>query len=229
MLVSGTGTGIGKTHLAEALLLALRKQRAVVGWKPVESGVHPGNIGDDQIRLSLASTPGSRMPGTAHVALEHGVSPHLAAERANIVLPWENWMYFARSFAEGDVGLVVELAGGLFSPLSLVEDNADLARRLGAELTDAKLLLCAPDRLGVLSEVHSALLAAAQVDVHVDAVVLMSPSAPDASTGSNRLELERTLRRRRGPSPRVFGPMPRMGTAELADRPELMELAAFSS
>ena len=228
VLVTGTGTGIGKTHLAEALLLELRRQHTMVGWKPVESGVSAGSMGDDQARLTAASTPHVRVPGAAHVALPFGDAPSLAAERAKSVLPWDIWMHFARSFVDGDTGLVVELAGGLFSPLTLSEDNADLAGRLLSELPRAKLLLCAPDRLGVLSEVRSALLAATQVDLRVDAIVLIAPSEPDASTGTNRRELERTFPRR-VPPPTVFGPMPRMPVSELSEHPLLLELARFSS
>ena len=56
IVVSGTGTGIGKTYLCEALLTALRASgRQVVGIKPVETGLNePGP--SDALRLDRASS-----------------------------------------------------------------------------------------------------------------------------------------------------------------------------
>lgn len=213
ILVSGTGTGIGKTHFADALLRALARTMPVVGWKPVESGA-ASDVGDDQARLSCASTPGLPRPGRAHVALPEGISPHLAAERANISLPWDNWMYYAHSFGAPDApALVVELAGGLFSPLSITEDNARFALRLREHTEEARLVLCAPDRLGVLHEVRSTVLGAAHTGLAIDAVMLLAPEIADASTGTNKRELERTLM----PRVPIFGPLPRGPADDLAN------------
>ena len=72
VVVSGTGTEIGKTHVTAALTRALATLAPVVALKPVESG------GDADARaLSLAC-------GVANapcVALADPVSPHLAARR----------------------------------------------------------------------------------------------------------------------------------------------------
>lgn len=212
ILVSGTGTGIGKTHFADALLRALARRMPAVGWKPVESGA-ASDVGDDQARLSRASTPGLPRPGRAHVALPDGISPHLAAERAGASLPWDDWMHYARSFGAPDApALVVELAGGLFSPLSITEDNARFALNLRAHRPEARLVLCAPDRLGVLHEVRSTVLGAAHTGLAIDAVMLLTPDTADASTGTNARELERTL------TPRIpiLGPLPRGPAEELA-------------
>jgi dethiobiotin synthetase len=81
--------------------------------------------------------------------------------------------------------LVVETAGGVFSPLSATATNLDLAR----ELEPATWLLVAPDRLGVLHDVTSCLEAMATLGRRPDWLILSAPADPDPSTGSNAQEL----------------------------------------
>lgn len=233
LVVTGTGTGIGKTHLAESMVRALRQTRAVIGWKPVESGVTGGTIGPDQARLTTASTEGSRTPGGAHLALREGISPHLAAEREGASLPWAQWMRFARSFARADEALVIELAGGLYSPLSLTDDNASFIRWLRTEVGLAPtVVLCAPDRLGVLHDVRAALLAAEARSLAIDTVVLIRTDSSDASVGTNARELERLIGRanddeRATPRrPLIVGPIPRDTPEALAAHPMVARIVS---
>jgi dethiobiotin synthetase len=55
VVVTGTGTSIGKTHFAEALILAWRRTARVLGLKPIESGVVPGALTDVE-RLQAVSS-----------------------------------------------------------------------------------------------------------------------------------------------------------------------------
>jgi dethiobiotin synthetase len=117
------------------------------------------------------------------------LSPHLAARetdtpiRLDVLVPL---IHAARATA--DV-LLVELPGGLFSPLSDTEVNADLVRATRPDVT----LLVAPDRLGVLHEVISTHRAASTAAVDLDGIVLIAPERPDASTGLNAAELARVI------------------------------------
>ena len=85
--------------------------------------------------------------------------------------------------------LLVELPGGLFTPLSDTEVNADLARALSPDAT----FLVAPNRLGVLHEVLATHRAASTAAVDLDGLVLVVPERPDSSTGLNAAELGRLL------------------------------------
>ena len=78
IVVVGTGTEVGKTHVACALLHALgaRKEEAI-GLKPVETGVD-GSRGDAWRLGSVAGMPAV----TQRYAFGEPVSPHLAARRA---------------------------------------------------------------------------------------------------------------------------------------------------
>lgn len=84
--------------------------------------------------------------------------------------------------------LVIETAGGVFSPLTEHLTNFDLAHCVGS----AQWVLVAPDRLGVLHEVTSTLQAMRSLGRSPDWLVLNAPSTPDASTGSNAAELRRS-------------------------------------
>ncbi len=208
IVVTGTGTEIGKTHVSEALLGAVAKRgRRVAGLKPVETGVVPGAT-TDAARLEAVSTFHVKpSPLGAPYAFPRPISPHLAARDAGAPPIRVDAIrdLVANASADGDF-VLVELAGGLFSPISDTAFNADVAASLSADVT----ILVAPDRLGVLHDVFAALRAASTVPLHFDAILLSAPENPDASTGRNGPEI-----RRLSPGMPVFE-LPRAAPRELA-------------
>ena len=183
IVVVGTGTGIGKTHLSVALLTALtRAGHPACGLKPVESGVPPGQIGPDAAALEAAGMFHVKHP--APYALVDPVSPHLAARRMGITVDLTR----VRSWIDTHTAdwLVVETAGALLSPVSPTATNLDLARAVAADAW----LLVGVDRLGVLHEVSACCLALRTLGAPpTPVVVLQSPPTPDDSTGTNATEL----------------------------------------
>jgi dethiobiotin synthetase len=181
VLVTGTGTGIGKTHLGEAILRALPRDVRAIGLKPVESGVEEGVLSDAE-RLARAST--------FHVqhfrlALRTPVAPTVAARLEGVVIDAERLRgEIARVRALADLALV-ELPGGLFSPFVDRTLNIDF----GAALAPDATLLVAPDRLGVIHDVMAAVAAARARAFHVTCLALVAPDKPDASSGTNAAEI----------------------------------------
>jgi dethiobiotin synthetase len=184
VVVTGTGTEIGKTHVASALLRAWGGSARVVGYKPVETGVEPGTEGADAIALREASTFHVEHP-LRRSTFREPLSPHLAARHEGRTLHVDDLVEQARALREQAEGVVVELAGGLFTPLAADLFNADLARAL----EPTAILLVAPDRLGVLHDVAATSRAARHAGLTLEAVVLSAPSHSDLSTGTNALEL----------------------------------------
>jgi dethiobiotin synthetase len=159
--VTGTGTGIGKTHVARALIEALRALGAdVVGWKPVESGV-VGERGDDEAQLAAASEPAT----APTLRLRAPLSPHLAARREGSPIDPAALAKLREVVLARCEVLVMELAGGLFSPFDDRLDNADWL--VGS---DARVVVVAPDRLGVLHDTSAVLRAARPLGLTIEAI-----------------------------------------------------------
>jgi len=185
VVVTGVGTGIGKTHVSAGLVAAWGREAAVLGYKPIESGV-VGEEGDDEALLRSVSTFHVKRP-CVQFRLRAPVSPHLAARAEGRAVPLaEIVAEVSRLRAEASV--VLELPGGLFSPLSETASNADLTLALTPDVR----LLVAPDRLGVLHEVRAVFEACRARGLRLDGVVLSAPAAPDLSTSTNEEELART-------------------------------------
>lgn len=163
--VVGTGTDIGKTHVAAALARASK----MPAWKPVVSG------GLEDVERLGAEPP--------LFSLRDPISPHLAARREGVTLSAR-----AIALATAEESMIVESAGGLYSPLSDAETNADVALAYGPR---ALVVLVAPDRLGVLHDVGACVRAAEVDGITFAAVALSAPAHPDASTGTNAAEIER--------------------------------------
>lgn len=211
VLVTGTGTGIGKTHVAEAILLAAPRTSRVLGLKPVESGVEEG-VPSDAERLGRASPFHVQH---FRVALRTPVAPTVAARREGVVIdPARLRTEVARVRGVADA-VVVELPGGLFSPFVDRTLNIDFARTL---LPDATLLV-APDRLGVIHDVLVTVSAAHARGFVLQAVALVAPEHADASTGANGEEIAPLL-----PQIPVVA-IPRAEPEALAQHPEIRKLS----
>jgi len=152
----------------------------VAGLKPVESGVGEGV--SDAERLRRVSTFHVKPFG---VALKAPVSPHRAARAEGATLDLGDLAERVHAvLTEVDI-VLVELPGGLFTPLTENAVNADFAVRLRPHA----LLLVAPDRLGVLHDVISTTRAAEAASLSLRGIVLVAPERPDASTGTNAADL----------------------------------------
>jgi dethiobiotin synthetase len=186
LVLVGTGTSVGKTHVAERLLRALAGEGArACGYKPIESGADdPDGPSTDAARLARASSFHVK-PEPARLVFSKAVSAHLAAREANVQIDLDLIRGEIRRAARLVDTLVVELPGGAFSPLTDSVCAAEFARTIPY----ARVLLVASDRLGVLHDVASATRACAALGLPLFGVVLSAPELPDLSTGTNGREL----------------------------------------
>lgn len=226
LVISGTGTGIGKTHATAALLGAWRRvlsqlgveKPLVAGLKPVESGAAPGGPSDAQTLEQASTFHVKRFPPP--YLLARPVSPHLAAEAEGRTIALEPIASYVAGIRKLTHGVAVELAGGLFTPLAPELANADVALALEPDA----VLLVAPDRLGVLHDVTAATRAAAALGLAISGVVLVAPELADASTGTNAAELPKVTR------VPVVAVLPRADIATLSLRDDLTSwLRTFAS
>ncbi|MBN8626180.1 MAG: dethiobiotin synthase [Planctomycetes bacterium] len=205
LFVTGTDTGIGKTHVAAMIARALVAQGKRVGvYKPAASGCTrdaDGNLtSDDAVQLwEAAGRPGD----LEHVCPQRfaaPLAPHLAARAEGRELDFDQLRWGLDYWRPRSDVVVVEGAGGLFSPLSDDRLNMDLALALGFPL-----VIVAPNRLGVLHAVLATVNAAAYYnlkhvrhELKIAAVVLNQPTADDGpadpSRQSNAAVLRQALR-----------------------------------
>jgi dethiobiotin synthetase len=172
--------------VAERLLRALVREGArAYGYKPIESGAEDADApSTDAARLGRASSFHVK-PTPTRVVFAKPVSAHLAAREANVRIDLDHLRDEIRRIVPLLDVLLVELPGGAFSPLSETVCAADFARTIPG----ARVLLVAPDRLGVLHDVVSTTRACAALGLPLYGVVLSAPEQPDLSTGSNAREL----------------------------------------
>ncbi|MEU6388248.1 dethiobiotin synthase [Streptomyces sp. NPDC046939] len=149
LVVTGTGTEIGKTVTTAALAaVAVRAGRSVAVLKPAQTGVAPGEPGDvDEVM---------RLAGAGVTPMELGrfpepLAPGTAAARAGIepVRPGQVAEAVAKLAASHDL-VLVEGAGGLL--VHFDAEGSTLAD--AARLLDAPVLVVAQAGLGTLNSVQ---------------------------------------------------------------------------
>ncbi|MFD3654986.1 dethiobiotin synthase [Streptomyces sp. NPDC058620] len=144
LVVTGTGTEIGKTVVTAAVAAAARDRRVAV-LKPAQTGLAPGEPGDAAEVVRLA---GDHVTPVELARFPDPLAPATAARRAGLapVRPYEV-AEAAGKLAAGHDLVLIEGAGGL---LVRFDDEgstlADVARLLGAPV-----LVVAPAGLGTLN------------------------------------------------------------------------------
>ena len=153
--VTGTDTGIGKTHMTCALLHATRQQGwTAVGMKPIAAGVEADGRNDDVTRLLAASSIQPPLEWVNPFLYDPFIAPHIAAREAGRPIDIAViCQAFARLRALAEV-VWVEGVGGFRVPLDERLDAADLARIL-----NLPVVLVVGMRLGCLN--HALLTAEA--------------------------------------------------------------------
>lgn len=152
LAVLGVGTGVGKTHTSAGILEAIRSERVVAPFKPVESGTDDnGGVPADAERLLQACGLELDLKTVCPWQLPRPVAPASEFERLGQTLLLDELVQAARELEKRFPNLLFEGAGGVLSPITWDFDATDIARVLGAEV-----LLVAPDTLGSMSAVRTA-------------------------------------------------------------------------
>lgn len=150
LFVTGTDTGIGKTHASAALLRAWRGEgRRVQGMKPVASGCEREQgvwRNADALQLMQAADSDADYRLVNPYALPEPTAPQIAAAVAGIAIELSMITNAYRQLAAHADGVLVEGVGGWLAPLSTTLDQADLVRAL-----DIPVLLVVGLRLGCIN------------------------------------------------------------------------------
>lgn len=192
LFITGTDTAVGKTRVSCALAHRLAAQAADVRVrKPVESGCLPGAAGPlPQDAHALRQAAGSREPldDICRIRLRAPLSPERAAALEGVDLDLGGLHRACMAGLGPDSLLLVEGAGGFYSPVARGALNADLAGGLGLPV-----LLVAADRLGSLNHTLMAVEAIRLRGLALAGVVLSQASPVDDPRMDNAGELARWL------------------------------------
>jgi dethiobiotin synthetase len=188
LLVVGTDTGVGKTVIAAALILALRERGIrAIGFKPAETGVVLGEMTDSEI---LAKASGLETPiARPLLRLTEALAPAVAAERAGLHLDSAMIDERLRGLRAIAGRVVIEGAGGLLVPLAWGLTCADLAQRHALET-----IIVGHAGLGTLNHVALTCEALATRQVTVRGIVLCGRSgSPTLAEQTNPAALARLV------------------------------------
>lgn len=194
IFITGTDTGVGKTTIGIQVAKALRDngQRVRVR-KPVETGCEKLAGSDilqpsDAVRLNAAVGAMDALEAVCPYRYGPPVSPEWAARLANRPLEVGD-LHAACLNGVGDEDfLLVEGAGGFYSPIARGALNADLAAGMGMPV-----LLVVADRLGAVNQSLLAIEAIQMRGLALMGVVLNQVAQPDNPFLDNYTDLQRWL------------------------------------
>lgn len=168
LVVTGTGTGAGKTALASILLRrCIRRGFQPVVFKPLCSGGR-----EDALALRAAAGANTSLDTINPWYFDKPLTPLLAARIAGKTISLSDITSHIRGHSAGAEVVIVECAGGLLSPFASDGDAPELIRALRAVP-----LVVAPNRLGVIHDVRATLHALPRSAAR-RALVILSGEAP---------------------------------------------------
>ena len=191
-IVTGTGTGVGKTIITAALAaVASDSGQRVAVVKPAQTGVTPEESGDinEVSRLSqiddlyeLQRFPDPLAPETA--ARVRGITPLSRKQLTSAI----------KAIEEEHDQVMVEGAGGLLVRFDEVGTTiADLAEDLSGEV-DTEVIVVADAALGTLNHTALTIEALESRKLHCAGVVIGSwPLEPDLACRTNLVDLETVI------------------------------------
>jgi len=185
LFITGTDTGVGKTHFTCMLLRALvATETSAVGFKPICCGDRADALG---IRESSAPTP--ELEAINPIWLRTPASPDAAAIIENRRIECPDLVARFERLAEQYEHVLVEGAGGWAVPMSETQRMSDLAVAL-----DLPVLLVVDNRLGALNHTLLTIEAIGRDGLTCCGIVLNhTQDERDIASVTNRQILERHL------------------------------------
>lgn len=188
LFITGTDTGVGKTWVGQLVTAALAAEGVPIKVrKPVESGASDGPA-DARLLNQAAGNP-EPLGWVCPYPFDAPLSPQRAARLAGRPLGLTQLVQACRDGVDERDFLLVEGAGGFYSPLCEDGRNADLAVALGLPL-----LLVVGDRLGCINHALLTLEAIERRGLALQCIVLNRCDGPPQSsqTGSSQIETSQT-------------------------------------
>ena len=176
LFLTGTNTDVGKTFIGTKLIKDLNKKYNYLAFKPIETGCRkkgskliPADSSKYHSILSKVMTLDELNP----FRFVPPVSPYLAIKRARKKVYIKDYFEKLKMISK-DAPVLLEGAGGAFSPLALDGLNIDLMKMI-----KSINILIIKDELGCISSAISNVLAFEKYKVRLDLLVLNTQKKND--------------------------------------------------
>ncbi len=211
LFFAGTDTDVGKTYVASLAARVIVDQGIKLGvYKPVASGCHADQgqlIAEDALSLWKAARKPLSLEQVCPQRFKAPLAPPEAAALEKTQVDAEHLVDGIKIWEQNSELVIVEGAGGLFSPLADGILNIDLAQQLSAPV-----VVVAANRLGAIHQTLATCEAAARRGSQPIGIVLCDPTgAADDSEKSNSEQIEKYC------SVPVLGSIPFNGTEHDAE------------
>jgi dethiobiotin synthetase len=194
LFITGTGTGVGKTYVGALIARTLHEAGKRVGvYKPVASGCELRGgllVSPDAVALWEAAGRPNNLQQVCPQMFAAPLAPHLAARAEGKRVDSKLLRTGLDFWRETSDVVLIEGAGGLMSPISDDDYNADLAADFGFPL-----LIVSANVLGTINATLQTLVTASMFRdrLSVAGIVLNSPNQlsanDDPSVATNADEL----------------------------------------
>ena len=169
VFVTGSNTGVGKTTVAIEIVRHMSLRREVKVRKPVETNCEfngQNHTPKDAVALSAACQQQESLERVCPYCFEIEASAEMASAESGRKLTLEDLVIACKRETDESF-VVVEGAGGLYSPIAEASLNVDLAIKL-----QLPLIVVVRDELGAISQTLLTLEAAKNNNLTVACVVL---------------------------------------------------------
>ncbi len=186
--ITGSDTDVGKTYIACQIVRQLcRLGFELETRKPAESGCIEASNGDlitqDAAALRLANANREPIERINRYRFRAALAPHRAARLEGQRISSQT-LIDACKRDDPEHCLIVEGAGGFYSPLAEDGLNADLASALGLAV-----IIVVNDRIGAVNQALMTLQAVTSRSLHVAAVILNQVAPQDDEAMDNAADL----------------------------------------
>ena len=187
--ITGSDTDVGKTYIGCEIVTQLRRQGIDIETrKPAESGCELSAAGDliahDASALQQANDNRESIERIAPYRYRAAVAPHRAARLENQKIYLEELVEACSRDKPGH-RLIVEGAGGFYSPLAENGLNADLASAL-----KFPVIIVVNDRIGAVNQALMTVQAVTDRKLRVAAIILNQVEATTEEAMDNAADLK---------------------------------------
>ena len=174
LFITATDTGVGKTVITGALLLALQQHGKQVGiFKPIETGVDPHQ--EEQSDVNRLRRLMSDAPSPESLCLyryEAPLAPLACSRLTDATIKMDNILQHLQALSQQHDITLIEGAGGLLTPLTPTHTILDLIGTLGVPC-----LVVGRTDLGAVNHSLLTLASLQRAGIPIHALVLNEPSS----------------------------------------------------